>query len=50
MFILFNLATPCLDMYTEEIFMYVNKEAYTRVFMLVVLIIVKSKNNHKTNQ
>lgn len=50
MFIVFNSAIPFLDIYTREILMYVNKEAHTRVFMSGVLIIVKSKNNHKTNQ
>lgn len=50
MFVVFNSAIPFLDIYTREILMYVNKEAHTRMFMSVVLIIVKSKNNHKTNQ
>lgn len=48
MFIVFNSIIPFLDIYTREIFMYVNREAYSRVFMSVV-IIVKSKSDHKTS-
>lgn len=44
MFIVFNSIIPFLDIYTREIFMYVNREAYSRVFMSVV-IIVKSKSD-----
>lgn len=48
MFMVFNTATPFLDIYAKEI-LNVNKAACTRVFVSVVLI-VKSKNNLKTNQ
>lgn len=50
MFIVFNSAIPFLDIYIREVLMYVNKEEHTRVLMSVVLVIVKSENNHKTNQ
>lgn len=49
MFIVVNSAIPLLAIYTTAI-LNVDKTACTRVFVSVVLIMVKSKNNYKTNQ
>lgn len=46
MFIVVDSAIPLLAIYTREL-LNVNKKACTRVFMSVVLIIVKSKSYHR---
>lgn len=50
MLIAFNSTIPFIDIYTREVLNICEQKGCTRVFVSVVLFIVKSKNHHKINQ